>query len=117
MSKFAILILADTHDGESLGRVVNGLISAHELATSGHEVKVIFDGAGTIGLAKVSDPKHDYHKLYVPVKDHVAACSYCANAFEQKATLEQRSITLLDEHEGHPSFAKLASAGYQIVSF
>jgi len=117
MIKLAIIILADAHDAESTGRVFNGLISAAELVAAGHDVTVIFDGAGTIGAAKFSDPEDDHHEAYAAVKDRVVACSFCADAFGQKEILLKRSIKLVDESKGHPSFAKLLSQGYQVLSF
>jgi hypothetical protein len=42
MSKTAFVILASADNPESLGRVVNALMAAHELIESGQEVKIIF---------------------------------------------------------------------------
>lgn len=54
--KALVLVLADTDSHENLGRVVNALQLAREFKTSGDEVVVIFDGAGTKWPGVLSDP-------------------------------------------------------------
>jgi hypothetical protein len=51
--KLAIVILAGTESHEGLGRIVNGLEAAKEAKEHGDDLRVIFDGAGTEGLATV----------------------------------------------------------------
>jgi hypothetical protein len=51
MTKQAIAILAVMESDEGLGRMVNALTVAKEFKEVGHEVSVVFDGAGTSGLA------------------------------------------------------------------
>jgi hypothetical protein len=64
MSKVASLIPASGGSPESLGRVVNALMGAYGVMESGHEVKIIFDGAGTQAAAALSAPDHKYHDLF-----------------------------------------------------
>jgi len=118
MQKAAIVVLADTETLESLGRVVNALMTAQEFKEAGDDVQLIFDGAGSKWLGKLSDPKHDYHDLYQQVQDKVGAvCSYCANAFGVTDQVRESGAPLTDEYKGHPSLRRLVSEGYQIITF
>jgi len=118
VAKVAIVVLADGETHESLGRLVNALIMAKELKESKDEVKLIFDGGGTKGLAEIAEPSHKAHALYQAVQDRVAgACSYCAAAFGVKNTLQTKNIPLLDEYAQHPSLRNLVAKGFQLITF
>ena len=58
MPKAAIIVLADTETHGDLGRVVNALEAVKELKEAGDEVKLIFDGAGTQWIPKLSEKAH-----------------------------------------------------------
>ncbi|GAB5601706.1 hypothetical protein FJNA_02300 [Thermus sp. FJN-A] len=118
MRKIAIIILAGTETHEGLGRLVNALMLAQELKGSGDEVRIIFDGAGTQGLAALSDPGHRAHALLLAVRDRIqGACAYCARAFGVKETLEALGFPFLSEFRDHPSLRSLLEGGYQLVTF
>ena len=118
MAKVAVVVLAEGETHESLGRLVNGLMTAKELKDHDDEVALVFDGGGTKGLAEVADPDHQAHKLYADVQDKVAgACAYCANAFGVKDDLAQLNIPLLDDYAQHPSLRSYIVDGYQVISF
>ncbi len=118
MAKVAIVVLAEGETHESLGRLVNGLITARELKEKGDDVRLLFDGGGTQGLAAVAKPDHRAHALFQAVRDVITgACSYCAGAFGVKAELEQLGLPLLDEYAQHPSLRSLIVEGYQILTF
>jgi hypothetical protein len=116
--KLAIVILAGTETHEGLERLVNALETAKEMKETGDELRVVFDGAGTEGLATLSDPQHRAHGLYAAVADQVSgACSYCANAFHVRDKLEQAEVPLLSEYDNHPSIRRLLAEGYQVLTF
>ncbi len=118
MAKAAIVILADTESKEGLGRVANALTAAKEFKEEGHEVNLVFDGAGTKWVGELSDPEHKYHKHFESVKDKVeGACAYCARAFGVKDEVQESGVELLGDFEGHPSIANLVSQGYQVITF
>ena len=72
------------------------LETAKEMKETGDELRVVFDGAGTEGLATLSDPQPRAHGLYAAVADQVSgACSYCANAFHMRDKLVQAEVPLL----------------------
>ena len=115
-SRFVILASGDSP--ESLGRVVNALMGAYEMMESGHEVKIIFDGAGTQAAATLSGPDHKYHDLFRQVRSRVSGiCSYCANAFGVAPKIEQANLPFADDFKGHPSFKALLEEQYQILTF
>ena len=118
MRKFLFLILAGTETHEGLGRLVNALEIAKELKEKGEDVTLIFDGAGTEGLATLANPEHKAHPLFRAVADRVAgACHHCAGAFGVRASLEALGQPLLAEFEGHPSLAGYLAGGYQVLTF
>jgi hypothetical protein len=98
MAKAAAIVFADTGSPEALGRVMNALTTAHEFKEAGHDVVVVFDGAGTKWVAELSRENHKYHGLFEEVRDVVAgACSYCAEAFGVKEAVEGAGVELLEE--------------------
>lgn len=118
MSKAAFVILASGENPESLGRVVNALMGAYEMMESEHEVKIIFDGAGTQAAATLSVPDHKYHDLFRLVRSRVSGiCSYCANAYGVAPKIEQANLPFAADFKGHPSFRQLVEEQYQIITF
>jgi hypothetical protein len=116
--KAAIVILASPETLEGLGRVVNALQVARELAQAGDTVTIIFDGAGTIAAAELANPEHRSHRLYAAVRDRVAgACAYCAAAFGVKDKVEAAGAPLLDDFNQHPSLRRYLVDGDQILTF
>ncbi len=118
MARAAIVILAGTEARADLGRVVNGLETAKEFVeTDGDTVELIFDGAGTQWIAELEDEDHDYHALYDAVREEVAVCEYCANAYGVEDTVEESEAETLGEYEGHPSIRSLVDDDYEIITF
>ncbi|KKL20535.1 hypothetical protein LCGC14_2454500 [marine sediment metagenome] len=118
MLKVGILILADTESHADMGRVSNALIIAKEFIEAGDEVKIIFDGAGSKWVTKLTDTESPLNPLYNAVQDKVdGVCSYCAAAFGVKESVEALGLELLEEYQGHPSLRKLVADGYQIITF
>jgi hypothetical protein len=118
MSKTAFVILASADNPESLGRVVNALMAAHEQIESGQDVKIIFDGAGSKAAATLSAKHHRYHDLFKLVKSKVSGvCRYCAKAYGVAHEIEEAALPFADEFKDHPSFKKLIEQQYQILIF
>jgi hypothetical protein len=118
MTKAAMVVLADTGSAEGLGRVVNALTTAKELKEAGDEATVIFDGAGTKWVAKLSKPDHKYSGLFQEVRDVIGgACAYCSRAYGVRDEVEGSGVQLLSEFEGHPSIRSLIADGYHVVTF
>ncbi len=118
MSKVAIVVLADTESHGDLGRVVNALEAVKEFKEAKDDVQLIFDGAGSKWIPELSKPDHKIHGLFEAVKDRIAgACEFCAGAFGVEDKVVACGVKLAGEYEGHPSFRKLVSQGYQIITF
>ncbi len=116
--KAAIVVLADTDTHEALGRVVNALEAVKEFKDNGDDVRLIFDGAGTKWVVELSKTDHMAHGLYTTVRDKVSGvCDYCAGAFGVKDQVLACGAPLAGDFEGHPSFRKLLSQGYQVITF
>lgn len=118
MAKVAIVVLADTETHEGLGRVVNALEAVKEFEDGRDDVQLIFDGAGPKWIPELSKPDHKIHGLYEFVKDRISgACEFCAGAFGVKDKVVACGVKLAGDFEGHPSFRKLVSEGYQVIMF
>ncbi len=118
VEKVAIVVLADTETHEALGRVVNALEAVKEFKEARDEVRLIFDGAGVKWVTELSRPEHKLRALFAAVKDKVAGvCEYCAGAFGVKEGVQACQVSLLSEYDRHPSFRKLVSEGYQVITF
>ena len=118
--KYLVILQAGKGTHEGMARAVHALLYTKELREHGHEVKLVFDGAGTEWVAEWTNPdstdklKGRYEAL---MKDGVVQliCDFCSSAFKVNKKLKERNVTLTDEYEGHPSIAKWADQGYQLV--
>jgi hypothetical protein len=118
--KYAVILQAGNETNEGMARAIHALLYATELAESGYEVVLIFDGAGTGWANELSKPENPLHKHYLRIKELGMVeeiCDYCARQFEVKKDLpeEQRKL-LVGEYHGHPSLVKWIKRGYQIIS-
>lgn len=116
MKKFAILVHASENE---LGRALHSLLYAQELHEAGHEVKVIFDGAGTVWVKNFEDSANKYNPLYKAVKNLgliAGVCEYCAGAFGVQNEVRESGLKSLGESNGHPSLAQLVAEDYQIIT-
>lgn len=58
------------------------------------------------------------HGLHEAVREKVSGeCEFCAEAFELKDQVKACQAPLVGDYAGHPSFRKLLSQGYQIITF
>jgi hypothetical protein len=118
MAKAAVIILAGTDGHANVGRLVNGLETAREFATTdGDSVQLIFDGAGTEWIPELEDEDSDYHELYQSVRDRSAVCDFCASAFGVEDAVADAGLTTLDDHGGHPSIRSLVADEYEVITF
>ena len=118
MANAAIVILAGNESHADYGRLANALEAAAEFAeTDGDDLELIFDGAGTQWIPELEDEDSDYHELYRTVRDDAAACDYCSGAFGVADAVADSGLTVLDEHDGHPSVRSLVDDGYEIITF
>ncbi len=118
--KYAVILQAGKKSHEGSARAVHAFLYAKELKEHGHEVLLIFDGAGTEWAEELSNPgstsklKPAYDGLMEQGIVEII-CDFCANAFKVKAPLVERERPLVGEYEGHPSIAKLVDEGYQLL--
>lgn len=125
MSKTAVIILSDPTLGgdEALGRVFNGLVTAYDAKQRGHDITVLFQGAGTRWSGLITSSDHPVHALYEAVKDKIAGASCgCADVFGARQAAEDHGFTLVSEiavpgTSGLPSIARLLADGYSVVTF
>ena len=114
MKKFAFVVQASKNEP---AKALHGLLYAQELHEAGHEVKVIFDGAGTTWVKEFEDPDNHFHPIYKAVKKLgiiAGACEYCAGAYGV-ADEVKKAGPVLGERNGHPSLAQLIADDFQLI--
>ena len=124
--KAAIVVLSDPNSGsseEALGRVFNALAAAFDFKQRGDEVSVLFQGAGTRWIGKLSQQDHPAYDLYKQVEDTVAGISCgCADVFGGAEDAEASGLDLITDNpvpgtSGMPSLATLVGEGHQVLTF
>ncbi|MBI3011576.1 MAG: DsrE family protein, partial [Candidatus Omnitrophica bacterium] len=118
--KYAIILQAGKESHEGMARAVHAFLYAKELKEHGHEVVLIFDGAGTEWADELTNPESQskLKPMYEQLKQAAIVeivCDFCAGAFGVKERLVQRQLPLTTEYAGHPSIAKWADQGYQLL--
>ena len=117
--KYAIVLQAGNETNEGMARAVHALLYTQELAEHGHQVVLIFDGAGTGWAKELRNPENPFHKHYLKIQQLgmvVEICDYCADAFGVKDDLhEQQKKLLVGDYAGHVSIAKWSDNGYEII--
>ncbi len=122
--KTAIIIMSDPKSGdEALGRLFNGLATAHESKTNGDEVTVAFLGAGSRWPEVVSKSDHPANALFEEVKGSIAGVSCgCADVFGASDGAKACGVNLLTDNPipgtpGVASLRKYVNEGYTVLSF
>ncbi len=118
--KFVVILQAGRESHEGLARAVHALLYTMELKEHGHEVVLVLDGAGTEWAEEWTraDSTHKLAPVYRKLRKMgitEVICDFCAGAFHVKEALKERNAPLLAEYEGHPSVAKWADRGYQLI--
>ncbi len=118
--KNAIILQAGKASHEGMARAVHAFLYARELKEHGHQVVLIFDGAGTEWAEELTNPASEskLKPAYEALKQAGVVeiiCDFCAGAFNVKGQLVERNVPLIAEFEGHPSIAKWADHGYQLI--
>ena len=98
--------------------MANALTTAYEFKEAGDGVDLIFTGAGTKWVGRLSDLDHRLHRAFDIVKDEVAgACRACAVGFGVKEEVQASGVPLLTEYKGHQSLRERVAQGYQVITF
>lgn len=121
MRKTAIVILSEPKAGseEATGRVFNGLAAAYDFKSSGEEVKILFQGAGTRWPEVLQREDHPGHQLYEAVADKIEGVSCgCTEVFDANPS----GLDLITDNQvpgtaGFPSFVQLQNDGYAVITF
>jgi hypothetical protein len=116
--KAAIVVLADTETPGDLSRVVNALTVTKEFMDADEDVTMVFDGAATKWIGELAKPESKYRELFDDVRDSIdGACAYCATAFGVAEDVRTSGVELIGDHDHHPSLRRLATQGYEVITF
>lgn len=118
--KYLIILQSGKESHEGLARALHALLYTKELKEHGHDVVLVFDGAGTEWAEEWTNPQsqHKLAPMYRELRRQgltMIICDFCAAAFDARKALKERNAPLVAEYEGHPSIAKWADKGFQIV--
>jgi hypothetical protein len=118
MGKYAFLI---TGGPDRVGSVLNGIEYALTLDNDGHGVRVYLDGAATKWPGelerRVDHPLHDRFSELLD-RDLVAACAFCADAFDAIDGCRGANIRLQgvpDEQHG-PDVGRLVEEDFELLT-
>ena len=118
MAKVAVVVMSDTETHADTARVANALTTVYEFKEAGEEATLVFSGAGTRWIGKLSDPDHRLHRAFTKVKDEVSgACKAWAVSFGVREEVEASGVPLLTEYRGHQSRRRLINEGYEVITF
>ncbi|MGL4238444.1 hypothetical protein [Tabrizicola sp.] len=125
MSKTAVVVMSDpeTKGDEALGRLFNALILTQELKAADEEVELVFQGAGTRWPARIVEPDHPAHGLYLAVQDRVVGVSRgCAMVFGAAEQAERAGFTLVRNADipgtdGVLDLSRYVREGFGVVTF
>lgn len=120
MGKYVIVLQAGPETHEGMARALHAFLYAKELKEHGHDVVLVFDGAGTAWAAQLSDPQSSskLKPMYEALQSQGITqiiCDFCATAFQVHEALTTRQAPLAAQYAGHPSIAQWADRGYQIL--
>ena len=119
LGKYLIILQAGNETNEGGARALHALLYASELAEGGHDVTLIFDGAGSGWAVEFQKKDHPLHEKYVKMAKMgvvLEICDHCSEHFKVKEQLTEQQLTLLaGDYEGHPSLLRWVDQGYQLV--
>lgn len=113
--KIAIICQADQQEG---ARAWHALLYAKELSERHHEVRLIFDGAGTTWVREWEKPGARHADTYQEVKKRgiiTAICDFCAGAFKVHEETVKSGLPHGKDYDGHPSVAALVEEGFSLM--
>jgi hypothetical protein len=116
--KYAFILQAGTETHEGMARALHALLYSRELKEKGHDVVLIFDGAGTEWAEALSHADNKLHPAYQKLMDAgvvEVVCDFCSTAFKVKDALAKEGAHFESEYNVHPSIAKWVDQSYQIV--
>lgn len=118
--KYLVILQAGKESHEGMARALHALLYARELKEHGHEVTLVFDGAGAEWAEELTNPASEskLRPMYDEFKKQGISeviCDFCAGAFGVKEKLQGRQLPLTGGYGGHPSIAQWADQGYQII--
>lgn len=118
--KYLVILQAGAESHEGMARALHAMLYSQELKAHGHEVVLVFDGAGTEWIEEWTNPETTnklaplYRQLETAGMTQIV-CDFCAGAFEVKESLKGREVNLTSEFNGHPSIAKWVDQGYRLL--
>jgi hypothetical protein len=125
VSKTAVVVMSDPEalTDEALGRLFNALFLTLELKQADREVELVFQAAGTRWPARIVQPDHPAHALYLAVQDRVAGVSCgCATVFGAADAATAAGFALVKDGDvpgtgGVLDLSRYVREGYGIVTF
>lgn len=118
--KYLIILQSGTDGDEGVARAIHALIYTEDLQAHGHEVVLLFDGAGIQWLAETTDGEvNELRPRFDALREAgltQVICDFCATAFELKENLQKDNMPLVGDYKGHTSIAKYADEGFEIIT-
>ncbi len=116
MHKVALVIYSKL-EGSGNSAIYRSLMFAQELQRAGDDVCLVFDGAGSVAAAELSQPDHQFHALFQDVRAQVrGVCRFCAKSYGVLDAVEAAGLPPLGADRGHASLRALLEEGRQLIT-
>lgn len=123
MTKLAIILQAGPGSDEGMARALHSLVYSKELVQNGHDLRLVFDGAGTEWVARWLDPVEEGDRglaaLFSQLMDNdlvYVVCDFCSTFFHVRDRLAAHDAPIVSQFMNHTSIASLVNEGYQLLA-
>ena len=96
------------------------MLNALDMKGKGYDIKLIIEGSATKYVKELADPSKPLAKIYGKVKEAGlidCVCQACANQTGSLDSAKEQNLPICNEMSGHPSMARYAEEGYEVIVF
>lgn len=99
---------------------IHVLLNALDLHASGHEARVVMEGASVRLVPELIKPEHPLARLFSQVRDQgllEGACKACSVKLGVDKAVREAGVALVGDMSGHPSMRAYMDAGFRVITF
>ena len=123
MNRYAIVVLAPEETPEGRGRILHAFTTARDLAASGSDVAIYFDGIGVTCLTAFHERSNQFTRHYGELFDEIrpliaGACDFCARKrFDAAGASVALGVDFVGGADQHHSLAPLLLEDVTVSTF
>ena len=99
---------------------VHVLLNTLDMEKRGHTVKLVIEGSATKLIPELNEPGAQFNQLFQEIRKKGlidCVCNACAEKMGVISRVRELDLPLCAEMRGHPSMARYAEEGYEIITF